>query len=442
MRIVRTQIMRQKAAPVLLAAVLLAGCSSADIPGVYRIDIQQGNVVTQDMLARLEPGMSRRQVRFILGTPLLVDTFNESRWDYIYSFKSGTGRPEQRAISVHFDNERLTRLEGDISASANIAPAQPRRQSKVVKVDNSRDRGFLETLNPFDDGPEKGTLPQEDVPSENTEQAAPDDESSVTAPANADARDASINTDADTEVLTRPEEPSGEAASDSAFDADPEPPPSIWERFRSTVGLDDRETASDGQRNEDAAPDAVEPASTTQAVTASDDAARQRSGDARSDQDRDLETENGSTAAQTGDVVRTDDETRTAPGGDGSVWDRLRETFSSDAGDPDGPKPDLGSPPVVDGPGRLTNDEDPPPESETESAESGSADDGGAVVEERDTADDADGGFFSKLRERIKFPGGLFGSDAAAGEPEPAGTSGTDLAPVEEPANPIPASGQ
>ena len=66
----------------------LAGCS---FPGVYKIDIQQGNVVTQDMIDQLRPGMTRRQVRFIMGNPLLVDTFHANRWDYLYSLQPGGG---------------------------------------------------------------------------------------------------------------------------------------------------------------------------------------------------------------------------------------------------------------------------------------------------------------------------------------------------------------
>jgi len=62
----------------------LAGCS---FPGVYKIDIQQGNVVTQDMIDQLRPGMTRRQVRFIMGNPLLTDTFHADRWDYLYSIQ-------------------------------------------------------------------------------------------------------------------------------------------------------------------------------------------------------------------------------------------------------------------------------------------------------------------------------------------------------------------
>lgn len=89
----------------------LAGCS---FPGVYKIDIQQGNVVTQDMINQLRPGMTRRQVRFIMGNALLTDTFHPDRWDYLYSLQPGGGERQQERISVFFNqNDQLVSLSGD-----------------------------------------------------------------------------------------------------------------------------------------------------------------------------------------------------------------------------------------------------------------------------------------------------------------------------------------
>ncbi|MBS7662044.1 outer membrane protein assembly factor BamE [Pseudomonas lalucatii] len=89
----------------------LAGCS---FPGVYKIDIQQGNVVTQDMIDQLRPGMTRRQVRFIMGNPLLTDTFHANRWDYLYSIQPGGGQRLQERVSLVFDgSDQLVGLAGD-----------------------------------------------------------------------------------------------------------------------------------------------------------------------------------------------------------------------------------------------------------------------------------------------------------------------------------------
>ena len=95
----------------LAGLLALAGCS---FPGVYKIDIQQGNVVTQDMIDQLRPGMTRRQVRFIMGNPLLQDTFNTNRWDYLYSLQPGGGKRQQERMSIFFnENDQLVNLAGD-----------------------------------------------------------------------------------------------------------------------------------------------------------------------------------------------------------------------------------------------------------------------------------------------------------------------------------------
>lgn len=95
----------------LVGLLALAGCS---FPGVYKIDIQQGNVVTQDMIDQLRPGMTRRQVRFIMGNPLLTDTFHTDRWDYLYSLQPGGGERQQERMTVIFNaNDQLASLSGD-----------------------------------------------------------------------------------------------------------------------------------------------------------------------------------------------------------------------------------------------------------------------------------------------------------------------------------------
>ena len=71
--------------------LFLSGCTKDKIPGVYRINIQQGNDITQDMVSQLKPGMTKNQVAYVMGTPLIIDTFHPNRWDYIYSFHPGNG---------------------------------------------------------------------------------------------------------------------------------------------------------------------------------------------------------------------------------------------------------------------------------------------------------------------------------------------------------------
>jgi len=95
---------------VLTAMIALGGC----FPGVYKIDIQQGNVVTQDMIDELRPGMSKAQVRYIMGNPLITDTFHARRWDYLYSLQTGGGEKSQKRMSLYFnENDQLIAVSGD-----------------------------------------------------------------------------------------------------------------------------------------------------------------------------------------------------------------------------------------------------------------------------------------------------------------------------------------
>ncbi|MEW5250999.1 outer membrane protein assembly factor BamE [Microbulbifer sp. 2201CG32-9] len=92
---------------------LLSACSLIKFPGVHRIPIQQGNIVTQEMVDQLKPGMTRRQVRFVLGTPLLEDTFNADRWDYVNRVRDPRGRVTEKNFSVFFNGDILIATSGD-----------------------------------------------------------------------------------------------------------------------------------------------------------------------------------------------------------------------------------------------------------------------------------------------------------------------------------------
>ena len=89
----------------------------------YRIDIQQGNYLSQDMVSQLKKGMTREQVRFVLGTPLVTDIFHGDRWDYVFYRELQNGRKEQRNISVFFEEDKLVRVSGDVAPKAEVAPA-------------------------------------------------------------------------------------------------------------------------------------------------------------------------------------------------------------------------------------------------------------------------------------------------------------------------------
>jgi outer membrane protein assembly factor BamE len=102
--------MRRFALFTLLLALLNAGCIVA-----YKPDVQQGNIVTPEMLEKLKIGMTRSQVRFVLGTPLLTDSFHPDRWDYFYSFKKGRDDSvENRLVTVVFDKDSLKRIDDNL----------------------------------------------------------------------------------------------------------------------------------------------------------------------------------------------------------------------------------------------------------------------------------------------------------------------------------------
>ena len=98
---------------IALAITCLSACSFVGFPGVYKIDVEQGNIVTQEMADQLKPGMSRRQVRFIMGTPLIEDTFNQDRWDYPYVKRNGLNVLSESLLTVVFEGDSLVTVRGD-----------------------------------------------------------------------------------------------------------------------------------------------------------------------------------------------------------------------------------------------------------------------------------------------------------------------------------------
>jgi outer membrane protein assembly factor BamE len=101
----------------LALAISVAACSYLPNLSPHRMEIQQGNFISQEMLSQLKPGMTKDQVRFILGTPLVTDVFHADRWDYVFSRRrANTQAVEQRHIAVHFEDGKLKRVDGDVVA--------------------------------------------------------------------------------------------------------------------------------------------------------------------------------------------------------------------------------------------------------------------------------------------------------------------------------------
>ncbi len=134
-------LMRKLLTPIaIIASLLLAACSSDPIvnrlPWVYKIEIQQGNVLVQDDVNQLRTGMTRRQVQFILGTPMVQDPFHANRWDYYYEYQPGTrgeGEYRKEHLAVFFEDDKLVRLAGTVLPDPN-APAEPPNRLVTVEV--------------------------------------------------------------------------------------------------------------------------------------------------------------------------------------------------------------------------------------------------------------------------------------------------------------------
>ena len=134
-----------------IASFSLAACSSDPIvnrlPFVYRIDIQQGNVIDQEMVDKLRIGMNKRQAQFVLGAPLLIDPFHANRWDYVYLYKPGTdgkGEAKRERVSLIFEEDRLVEITGTLhpDPKPDVLPAS-RQVTVVVPRQEPEDVGIL-----------------------------------------------------------------------------------------------------------------------------------------------------------------------------------------------------------------------------------------------------------------------------------------------------------
>ncbi|MEO8992058.1 MAG: outer membrane protein assembly factor BamE [Nitrosospira sp.] len=119
----------------LVGLLLLAGCSS--VPSLlYKIEIQQGNVITQEMVNKLKPGMTRSQVRFALGSPMISDAFHENRWDYVYRLEQRGRLVEQRHLAVFFEGDKLVSTNGTFTPS--LAFVQPPSTEPSMPAESTR----------------------------------------------------------------------------------------------------------------------------------------------------------------------------------------------------------------------------------------------------------------------------------------------------------------
>lgn len=125
-----------KIAITMLLAALLAGCAL-----VYRVPVIQGNVLSGEAVSKLELGMTKPQVRYVLGTPLINSDFGEQRWDYVFYFKNVRGQSMQSRLSVFFQDNQVVRIKGDESYQALLP--EDRDQIGPNDVESAESRPIL-----------------------------------------------------------------------------------------------------------------------------------------------------------------------------------------------------------------------------------------------------------------------------------------------------------
>lgn len=131
--------------------VFLTACGSS-VPTLkpYKMDIQQGNVVNSKMLLQLRPGMTKSQVRYIMGTPLIADSFHTNRWDYFFQLRQKGDVVEQRRVILDFENEKLARVRGDVvpqgSDKAQVASSEDRNKVITVAPKAKEEKSWVDKL--------------------------------------------------------------------------------------------------------------------------------------------------------------------------------------------------------------------------------------------------------------------------------------------------------
>ncbi len=131
---------------LILCATLLGACIKP-----YQPDVQQGNIINNSDLREIRYGMTKQEILFILGTPMVIDPFNEQRWDYFYSNRDQRKRQtDQRLITAIFDGDKLAKLQGDVDLS-NVQSLEPSTEDKqhggtVITEPTQREKGLLNRL--------------------------------------------------------------------------------------------------------------------------------------------------------------------------------------------------------------------------------------------------------------------------------------------------------
>jgi outer membrane protein assembly factor BamE len=126
-----------RTAAAALCVIAVAACSP-----IYKLDIQQGNLFNKNLVDSLKPGMSKRQVTLVMGSPSIVSTFNQNRWDYVSTLRKGNGRMATKDLTLYFENDALAKIEGDYFAEDPV---------ELVKEATKYKRQYPDEKRPDDD---------------------------------------------------------------------------------------------------------------------------------------------------------------------------------------------------------------------------------------------------------------------------------------------------
>ncbi len=124
-----------------LFGFVIAACSP-----IYKLDIQQGDLLTKSLVDSLKPGMTKRQVTLVMGSPSVISPFDQNRWDYVSTLRQGNGRMEHKALTLYFENDALAKIEGDYFAE---------NPQELIKEATKYKRQYPDDKHPEDDKKKK-----------------------------------------------------------------------------------------------------------------------------------------------------------------------------------------------------------------------------------------------------------------------------------------------
>jgi outer membrane protein assembly factor BamE len=132
---------------LLTSLTLVSSCSTIlnNLPGVYKLEIQQGNIIEQSMVDQLRPGMNKRQVVYIMGSPMLDDVFHKNRWDYFYYDKPDGEDKVQKQLSLYFENDQIVGVQGDFRPSS-VPVIKPSTETTVDVPKRDLDKTLWEKI--------------------------------------------------------------------------------------------------------------------------------------------------------------------------------------------------------------------------------------------------------------------------------------------------------